>query len=325
MADVVFSMNPCQGEKSIFKRIMPIRSNKKNELLLFFSSFRPSLKLFKKNDPLRMAGATAFFTTFALPPIILLLTKLFGFFIGNRNMRKGLLENVSDIIGRESADQVREVMRSFSGFGSSWFVIVIGFIFLFFVATTLFNVIKDSFNQIWNISVKDKPGFLFRLSIRLRSFGVILFVGVLFLADFFLKSVEVLAGNYIDSIWKGGGNYFQSIFSEISSIIIVAAWFIVLFRYLADGRPGWKASASVGLLTGLLFSAGQWLLGILLINSNIGHIYGAAGSLVLILLFVFYSSFILYFGACLIAVYSAKKEWPITPNDKAIIIKNIGE
>ena len=269
-----------------------------------------------------MAGATAFFTTFALPPIIFLLTQLFGLFIGNRYMGIGLLENVSDIIGRDGADQVRIVMRSIRGFGSSWFVIVIGFIFLFFVATTLFNVIKDSFNQIWHISVKDKPGFLFMLSIRLRSFAVILLVGVLFLADIYLKSLEVLAGNYINSIWKGGGNYFQSIFSQISSIIIVAAWFIVLFHYLADGRPGWKASASVGLLTGLLFSAGQWLLGILLINSNISHIYGASGSLVLILLFVFYSSFILYFGACLIAVYSAKKGWQITPNKKAIIIKN---
>ena len=110
-----------------------------------------------------MAGATAFFTTFALPPIIFLLTQLFGLFVGNRNMRIGLLENVSDIIGRDGADQVRIVMRSIRGFGSSWFVIVIGFIFLFFVATTLFNVIKDSFNQIWHISVKDKPGFLFML------------------------------------------------------------------------------------------------------------------------------------------------------------------
>ncbi|MFZ1262025.1 MAG: YhjD/YihY/BrkB family envelope integrity protein, partial [Chitinophagaceae bacterium] len=85
-----------------------------------------------------------------------------------------------------------------------------------------------------------------------------------------------------------------------------------------DGRPVWKASMIGGFLTGILFTAGRYLLRILLVDSNIGNIYGAAGSFVLILLFVFYSSFILYYGASFIAVYSVKKQWPIRPNHKAI-------
>ena len=268
-----------------------------------------------------MAGATAFFTTFALPPIVFLLAQLFGLFIGRRNMGRGLVQNLSDVLGTDGAEQVRQVLRSIRGFSDKWYVIVVGFLFLFFVATTLFNVIKDSLNQIWQIGIKEKPGILFMLSIRLRSFAVILLVGILFFADLFFQSIQLLAGNYVDTIWKGSGVYFQSILSHVASIIIVSAWFIMLFRFLADGRPRWKAAIVGGLLTGILFSIGRMVLKVLLVDSNIGTLYGASGSFVLILLFVFYSSFILYYGACFIAKYSEKKQWSILPNSKAYTIE----
>lgn len=297
--------------------------SKQNELWLLGSSFYPSFILFKRNDPLRMAGATAFFTTFALPPIVFILAQLFGLFFGSRNMGQGLIENISNNLGKDGARQIREVIKSIRGFNDSWYVIVLGFLFLFFVATTLFIVIKNSLNQIWQIGVKEKPGIIFNLSIRLRSFAVILLVGILFFAEIFLKSIEVLAGDYLETILQGGSIYFKSIFNEIASVLIVAAWFIILFRYLADGRPAWKAALLGGLLTGILFTAGRFFMRKLLIDSNIGQLYGASGSLVLILLFVFYSSFIMYYGACFIAVYSAKKQWPLQLNKKAYYnIKN---
>ena len=303
---------------------MPIQRSKK-ELHLFFGSLKPSFKLFQKNDPLRLAGATAFFTTFALPPIIFLLAQLFGLFFGRKNVSRGLITNVSNVLGKDGGDQVRQVIRSIRGFSNSWYVIVIGFIFLFFVATTLFTVIKNTINQIWQIGIKSKPGFLFQLSIRFRSFAVILVVGILFLADLFFESLEVLAGNYIDEVWQGGGAYFKSVMSELVSILIVSAWFIVLFRFLADGWPTWKAALIGGLLTSILFAVGRIVLTFLLVDSNISVLYGTAGSFVLILLFVFYSSFILYFGACFIAVYSEKKQWLIKPNHQAFNMNSVTE
>ena len=303
---------------------MPVARTKK-EVTLFLTSLRPSLKLFQKNDPLRLAGATAFFTTFALPPIIFLLAQLFGVFFGRKNVGRGLITNVSNVLGQEGGEQVRQVIRSILGFSSSWYVIVIGVIFLFFVATTLFNVIKNTLNQIWQIGVKEKPGFLFQLSIRFRSFAVIIVVGILFLADLFFESLEVIAGNYIEEMLQGSGVYFKSVSSEIASILIVSAWFIVLFRFIADGWPTWKAALIGGLLTSILFAIGRLVLTILLVNSNIGLLYGSAGSFVLILLFVFYSSFILYFGACFIAVYSEKKGWSIKPNHQAFAMNDIVE
>lgn len=297
-----------------------VKSNQR-QLSVLLSCFHPSLILFRKNDPLRMAGATAFFTTFALPPIVFILAQLFGLFIGRRNMGRGLVQNISSVLGNDGAEQVRQVLRSIRGFSDKWYVIIIGFLFLIFVATTLFTVIKDSLNQIWQIGISEKSGIIFMLTTRLRSFVVILLLGVLFFADLFFKSLQLLAGNYLDTIWKGSGMYFESAFSHIASVIIVSAWFIMLFRFLADGTPGWKAVFVGGLLSGILFSIGALVLRALLIKSDVGKLYGASGSFVLILLFVFYSSFILYYGACFIATYSEKMQWPVRPNSKAY---NIG-
>ncbi len=287
------------------------------ELLVIMESLRDAVSLFRRNDPLRMAAATAFFSTFALPPIIFILAQLFGLFIDRQMIGRGLLERISNILGTEGAGQVRQVIRSIRGFSDAWYVIVFGFIFLVFVATTLFTVIKNSLNQIWSIGVKEHPGLLFRLSIRMKSFGVIMLIGILFFADLVFDSLGTITRNYVDEIWKGGGIYFKGFLNEVVSVLIVAAWFILLFRFLADGKPSWKASFIGGLVTGILFTTGRLLLRFLLVDSNISHLYGSSASVILILLFVFYSALILYYGACFIAVYSQKKEWSIRLSNKA--------
>lgn len=294
---------------------------KQKELFLLMGSFIPSLALLRKNDPLRMAGATAFFTTFALPPIVFILAQLFGLLFTPKMVGRGLIENIASNLGSDGAEQVRQVIKSIRGFNSSWYVIIPGFLFLLFVATTLFIVIKNSLNQIWQITEKKSTGILFKLGTRLRSFAVILLAGILFFANLFFKSIETIGGNYLQEHFQAGSFYFKLIFSELSSIVIVAAWFIILFRFLANGRPRWKAAIVGGLLTGILFTAGRFVLNALLIKSNIRHLYGASGSFVLVLLFVFYTSFIMYYGACFIAVYSEKKKWALRPEDEGLYMR----
>ena len=258
----------------------------------------------QQNDPLRMAGATAFFTTFALPPILIILFQLFGLFIGKRLVGREMREIITETFGEDGATQLVQTIRGINNLASNWYITLGGFLFLIFIATTLFSVIKSSFNQIWNIGVKEKPGFLFNLKLRARSFAIILTAGILFVAGIVMDSFELLAGNYIRGIWSNMGVYFESIVNEIVGLVIVTAWFIVLFRYLADGRPSWKVTIAGGCVTGVLFTVGKEILALLLRNSNINNIYGASGNIVLILLFVFYSSFILYYGACFIKVYA---------------------
>jgi len=305
---------------------LQIRTQDGNRLLIFWRLLNQSLREIKKNDPMRMAGATAFFTTFALPPILIILFQLFSLFLNKREVGAGMMEIISDTLGKGSATQIRQTARGFGSLASNWYITTAGFLFLVFVATTLFSVIKNSLNEIWNISVRDKPGILFNLRLRARSLGIILTAGLLFLAGIFMDGFEIMAGNYLEKIWPESGGYFKGALNEIAGVITVTAWFIVLFRYLADGRPSWRVAIAGGCLTGVLFSAGKTLLSFVMRNSNINTLYGASGSIVLILLFVFYSSFIFYFGASFIKVYAEKTNQPLRLVNKAFRyqLKKIG-
>ena len=266
---------------------------------------------------MRMAGATAFFTTFALPPIFIILFQLFSLFLSKKVVATEMMEILSETLGKASALQIRQTTRGFGTLARNWFIASAGFVFLLFVATTLFSVIKNSLNDIWQIKMKERPGTLFQLKVRARSLAIILVAGLLFMGAIFLDSFEILAGDYMKTIFPGGGGFFKGVLDEVVSIIVISIWFIVLFRYLADGRPSWKVSIAGGCLTGVLFEAGKTLLSNLMRSSNISTLYGASGAMVLILLFVFYSSFILYFGASFIKIYSEQVNQPLKLVNKA--------
>ncbi len=280
---------------------------------LFFVQFGMAFKLFRKNDPLRLAGATAFFANFALPPILLILIRLFGFFVDRKALATQIFEKLGNILDEGSTQQVRETLRNIRGVDYNWWATIISFVFFVFVATTLFNVIKNSMEQIWNIGMNEKLGILFTLKLRGRSMVIILLAGILFFVGLITDSIQAFIGIYINTASPTFGKVFLSILNQFLYIAIVTAWFSVLFRFLTNGRPSWKTALRGGLLTGILFTLGKYILGIMLPLSNIGNIYGASGSIILIMLFVFYSSFIFYFGACFVKVLSDASTKPIRP------------
>jgi len=282
---------------------------------------RSSFTLLKLNDPLRMGAATAFFSTFALPPILIIFTQFFRFAVDPKELSSELIDRLGHILGTSSAQQVEGVLVAVSGLSHKWYITVFGFIFLMFVATTLFEVIKNSLGQIWQIRIMPKPGLGFRLKYRLRSLVVIFLAGALFLAGLVLESFQAIMGNYIDQIWGGGGWFFNRIINELVFVIALTVWLAFLFRFLTAGRPKWKISLIGAFFTAILFTIGKWVLGYLLIRSNISIIYGASGSMVLIMLFVFYSAMIFYYGGCFVKVLSDALDSPIRPVKKAYVIE----
>ncbi|MES2418044.1 MAG: YihY/virulence factor BrkB family protein [Bacteroidota bacterium] len=280
---------------------------------LFFKHLRIAFKLFRKNDPLRLAGATAFFANFALPPILLILIRLFGFFVDRRTFSTRLFERLANILDDSSTAQILQVLRNIRGIDYSWWATILSFIFFIFVATTLFGVIKSSMDQIWSIGLNEKLGIIFSLKLRARAMVIILLAGILFFIGLLTDSMQAIIGTYINPTSPTFGKIFLSILNQVLFIAIVTTWFSVLFRFLTNGRPSWKASIKGGLLTGVLFTLGKYVLRIMLPLSNIGNVYGASGSIVLIMLFVFYSSFIFYFGACFIKVLSDAGKKQIRP------------
>lgn len=251
-----------------------------------------AFRLLIKNDPLRLAGATAFFTCFALPPILLLLIQLLSLWFNKGKISEQLFANLSNIVGDNSVNKLEEVLQGIKNMATNWTITIFGFLFLLFIATTLFKVIQSSLNQLWNIKKGTDKKLKRALLARLKSTLVIVFTGLLFLASLFAESLKVVFGNYLLDIFPNTGFYLNNGISTLISLVTVTVWFSILFRYLPDGRPVWRVTFAGGLLTGILFNMGKVIIKALLPNGNIGALYGTSASLVLLLLFVFYASII---------------------------------
>lgn len=271
----------------------------------------------KRNDPLRLAGATAFFTTFALPPILIILIQLFGLIADPAAVSTKLFSQVQSLIGKEGTDQIHKILTGFQQLAHNWFITIGGFLFLIFVATTLFSVVSNSLNQLWNIKLETKPGIKFRLSRRIKSIAVIVFTGLFLLAQLLASTFQALLASHLSNIWSGFNSLLYKIISQIIFVVIVGGWFTIVFRYLANAHPSWKVAYTGGLFTGILFTIGKIVLGLLLTFSNLKTIFGAAGSFVLILLFVFYSAIIFYYGAAFTKVWADYKKKPLELDKRA--------
>jgi membrane protein len=278
--------------------------------------FQDSLQLLLRNDPLRMAGATSFFTTFALPAILVIILQVTGLFLDARKTHLQLVEKLTRLVGRSSANQLAHTLNAFKGIANTWLVTVAGFVFLVFVATTLFKIIRDSLNQIWGITAASKYRLAQTLSSRFRSLLLIIFAGFLFVATVLIEGLQTMVKTEMRETSVIASLILNSTIAYLLSIIIVTTWFALIFHFLPDARPSWKIGFTGACVTAILFTFGKFVLRWLLIHSNINHIFGTSASIVLLLLFVFYSSLIFYFGAAF------TKVWAVYVNEP-IVIRNI--
>lgn len=282
-----------------------------------FPVLRNALRDLRNNDPMRMAAATAFFTTFALPAILVIFIQLFGLVLNKRTISRHLFDHLSLVVGEGGVTQVRATLRGFRSLAQNWYLAAGGFIFLMFVATTLFKVIRDSLNQLWSIKVHGSTSVRFTILQRLRSMAVIVIAGLLFLASLVVETMQAMLLGYINEIYTGSTSLLYFILNQVVSVMIVTAWFTILFRYLANGRPAWKVAMTGALVTGILFTFGKLVIAYLLGFGNLTTFFGASASFVLILLFVFYSSFILYFGGAFTSAWGDFIGKPILPGKNA--------
>lgn len=265
---------------------------------------KKSFAVLQKNNPLLLSSATAFFTVFSTTPIIILLVNILSLYFKSERISNEVFERIQEVFGTSTAKQIETFVGNFREMGSSGWITVLGTVFLIFVATTLFNVIKQALNRIWNIRIITKRKIRYSLRERGRAFLIILVGGALFLISMFFEVIVNFLSKYIKLFVPEFNAFFVQVTSGFLSLIIVSFWFGILFRYLPDARTKWSVLRVGALFTGIFFTIGKYLLGIFLIGGNIGNIFDASASIVLFLLFIFYSSMIMYFGASFTLVYA---------------------
>jgi len=219
-----------------------------------------------------------------------------------------LFVSLSDIFGQEAVRQIISVIRAVKKLSYNWVATIFGFIFLMFVATTVFKIIRSSINQIWGVHKEPSPKkVMATLQSRSQSLGVIFVTGLLFSIGSFIETVQVFIGNHFVKLFPSLSGTFNQLLSFTISTLVTAIWFLIIFRYLNDSRPKWGIAWTGALFTSVLFAVGKIILHLLLTYNNINNIYGASASIVLLLLFMFYAAMILYYGTAFTKVWEQHK------------------
>lgn len=261
----------------------------------------------KANDPIRMAAATAFFSFFALPPILIILSQLFGRLLqGNdRRVRWQLVRKLADLFGDQSARELRIISQNLQHAPDTTLSMVLSLFVLLLASTTLFAVIKNSLNQLWSVKQAATRNSWYSLLDRLIAMSIILFSGILISASLAIHQALVYIHEQIlfDSLTYG---WMKAMGNHLISIGTLTVWMAIVFKYLPDIRIHWSAVWMGGLVTSILIELGEQVLDQLLIQSPVRTFYGTSGGIILVLLFVFYASLIFYYGASFTRYYA---EW----------------
>jgi membrane protein len=284
--------------------------------------FKQTFQGWKDDDPFRLSAVIAYYAIFSLPALLVLIINVAGFFFGNEVVSGEISKQVEGAMGKETAEQVSEIITKASDIDAGIIPSIIAIATIIFGATGVFVQLQKALNEIWDVKQKTTKGFLLLLKNRLFSFGLILSIGFLLLMSLVISSLLAAASESLKGIFPEGIVYLFFILEFILSLTVISALFALMFKFLPDVKMSWRDIIPGAFLTGLLFMLGKYALSLYFGKAEPASAYGAAGSVVLILLWASYSSMIVFFGAEFTkqrAVFQGKK---IEPSKAAEKIKS---
>lgn len=279
---------------------------------------------FKDDDAPRLAAALSYYTVFSLPPLLILLVLIAGFFFDPQDIQGRLVQEIGGAIGPEGAEQIRTMLRQADRPGGGGpLMTILSIAALIFGATGAFGQLQAALNKAWEVEKDPEKSGLVSLALRrLLSFGMILVIAFLLLVSLVLSTILGAAGGALAGLLPGAlGEAALWIFDIALSLIVITLLFMAMYKVLPDAKVAWSDVWRGALATAALFVLGKFLLGLYFSRSDPGSAFGAAGSLALILVWVYYSAMIFFFGAELTQVYAERHGHGIRPDDDAIRVE----
>lgn len=269
---------------------------------------------FISDNGMKLSASLSYYTIFALPPLIIIIISLCGFFFGADAVSGQLFWQIRGLVGNDAALQIQEAIKNVKLSGSNTFFTTLGIIILIIGASGVFTEIQDSINYIWGIRAKPKRGLIKFLKNRLMSFSMIGSVAFLLLVGLIVNSLMDILSQRLALYFPQDTIYLFYVVNILIVYFIITLLFTVIFKTLPDGKVVLRDCLIGASFTALLFMIGKFAIGFYLGRFNIGSIYGAAGSIILILVWVYYSAIILYFGAEFTKVFALTHGKKIIPN-----------
>ncbi len=270
-----------------------------------------------KKDPFRESAIIAYYAIFSIPGLLLLIISVTGYFFGKDVVSQNIFDQVATTMGRDTANQVKDMLFNASQVKSTLLGSIIGIIILLIGATGVFVELQKTLNSIWQVKVVPQRGILQMLKSRLFSFGLIFAIAFLLLISLVVSAALAAMSNWIKADTSEAGLYFFHILNFVLSLAIISTLFALMFKILPDAQIKWKHVWLGSIVTGLLFTIGKTALAFYFGKAEPTSIYGATGSVVLILLWVSYSSMIMFFGAEFTAAYAHRYSGNVPPSEIA--------
>lgn len=271
----------------------------------------------------RMSAALAYYTVFSVAPMLIVIITLCDIFLGRDAIEGNLYEQIQSFVGRDAALQIQELIKNATVSDDITWASIVGIVALVFAATGVFAEIQDSINLIWRLKAKPRKGWLKILFNRLLSFSMVVTLGFIMMVSLFVNAILSLLIDRLVQMFPGAEVYIVYVINIVLQFLTISFLFGIIFKVLPDAKIHWKTVRAGSFTTALLFMLGKFAIGFYLGKSHISNSYGAAGSLVIILLWVYYSATILYFGAAFTKVYAQHMGTHIYPNTYAVFIHEI--
>lgn len=281
-----------------------------------------SVKDFLYGESMGLAAGTAFYTIFSLPALLIILLNIGATVFSESEIKNQILDQVEELAGEESRSSLTEILENFSYEMEGTIPNIVAIFILAFSATTVFVSLQNAINHIWHIKPKPDKGFLKFIINRLLSFSLVASIGFILLVSLVLDAVLVVINNYIKDllvvdlpIESAAITHF--IVSHAALVVI----FALMYKILPDAKVRWRDTWLGAIVTMVLFGVGKYLIGIYLGNSSFGSTYGAAGSLVILLIWVYYSVVIFLFGAQITYYIAEHIGGSVVPKEQAVRVE----
>ena len=267
------------------------------------------------------SAAVSFCTLFSLAPITIIAVTVAGLFLGKEEAGNQLTKQVTALVGPASAELITKAAEASQAQHDSWIATTVGIILVVVGATTVFGQLQDSLNAIWGVRTRpSKSGWVVLILHRLVSFAMVVTVGFLLLVSlvlttFVTSTLGRFSGTFLDS------PAVLQVADLLGSLVVITSLFALMFKIMPDVKLKWKEVWLGAALTAVLFTAGRYLIALYLSHSTVASIYGTAGSLVALLIWVYYSCAILFFGVEFIRAHRVLHHHPVQPKETAVLVR----
>ena len=276
---------------------------------------------FAEDNILKYSASLAYYTVFSLAPVLIVIISICGVLFGKEAIQGHIYGQIKGLVGNDAAVQIQETIKNIHLTGHNIFATIISIIVLLIGATGIFGEVQDSLNKIWGLRIKTRRIWWKLIINRLLSFSLILCIGFVMMVSLLLNALVSAFGTFLARYFSEFSVILVQLTDNVLTFIVTTFLFSLMFKVLPDAKIKWKDVLIGGLITSVFFTLGKLTIGYYLGSSNIASVYGAAGSIMIIMVWVYYSSIILYLGAEFTKVYAKLYGGKIFPNEYAIWIK----